>query len=60
VGGNFLSFLNSGTIKSAKNQRLQNYSYLVPGSTDDGGEHGPGSIITSEAGFAHAGAIVDD
>jgi hypothetical protein len=33
---------------------------LVAGATDDGGEDGAGSVISSEAGFAHAGAIVND
>ena len=30
------------------------------GATDDGGEDGAGRIITSETGFAHTGAVVDD
>ena len=30
----------------------------MTGSADDGGEHSPGGIVTGEAGFAHAGAIV--
>ncbi|KAE8746209.1 hypothetical protein FOCC_FOCC007081 [Frankliniella occidentalis] len=32
---------------------------LVTGATDDGGEDGAGSVVTGEAGLAHAGAIVD-
>ena len=32
----------------------------MPGASNDGGEDGPGSVITGEAGLAHAGAIVDD
>jgi hypothetical protein len=32
----------------------------VLGATDDGRENGAGSVITGEAGLAHAGAIVDD
>ena len=32
----------------------------MSGAPDDGGEHGPGSIVTGEAGFAHAGPVVDD
>jgi hypothetical protein len=28
-------------------------------ATHDGREYGPGSIVPSEAGFAHAGAIID-
>lgn len=30
----------------------------VLGATDDGGEHSTGSIVTSEAGLAHTGAVV--
>lgn len=33
--------------------------YLVPGAPHDGGEDGPGGIVPREAGFAHAGAVVD-
>merc|ERR1719362_176063 len=33
---------------------------LMPGASNDGGEDGPGGVITGEAGLAHAGAIVDD
>ena len=32
----------------------------MSGAPDDGGEHGPGSIVSGEAGFAHAGPVVDD
>ena len=32
----------------------------MPGASNDGGEDGPGGVITGEAGLAHAGAIVDD
>jgi hypothetical protein len=32
----------------------------VPWASHDGGKDSPGSIITREAGFAHAGAIVDN
>merc|ERR1711905_25570 len=31
---------------------------LVAGAADDGGEDGPGGVVSSEAGLAHAGAIV--
>lgn len=34
------------------------WSYLMTGSTDDGGEHCPGGIVSGESSFAHAGAIV--
>ena len=33
-------------------------SYLVTRATDDGGEDGPGGVITGEAGLAHAGSVV--
>merc|ERR1719337_629648 len=33
---------------------------LVPWATNDGGEDGPGGVITGETGLAHAGAIVND
>jgi hypothetical protein len=32
----------------------------MPGSADDGREHGSGGVISGEPGFAHAGAIVDN
>ena len=32
----------------------------MPGASNNGGEDGPGGVITGEAGLAHAGAIVDD
>ncbi len=34
--------------------------YLMSGASNDGGEDGPGGIITGEAGLAHAGPIVHD
>ena len=33
---------------------------LVTGTSHDGGEHGPGGVVPSEAGLAHTGAIVTD
>ena len=30
----------------------------MTGATHDGGEHGPGGVVSGEAGLAHAGAIV--
>merc|ERR1711863_176205 len=33
---------------------------LVAGTANDGGEHGPGSIVSGEPSLAHAGAIVTD
>merc|ERR1712096_188778 len=33
---------------------------LVAGTADDGGEDGPGGVVSGEAGLAHAGAIVTD
>merc|ERR1711930_24613 len=33
---------------------------LVAGTSNNGGEDSPGGVITSETGFAHAGAIVND
>merc|ERR1712051_323886 len=33
---------------------------LVAGTSNDGGEDGPGGIVSGEAGLAHAGAIVAD
>merc|ERR1719385_114285 len=33
---------------------------LVAGTADDGGEDGAGSVVTGEAGLAHAGAVVND
>ena len=35
-------------------------TYLVPWATNDGGEDGPGGVVSGEAGLAHAGAIVND
>ena len=32
--------------------------YLVTGPADDGGEDGPGGVISREPGLAHAGPIV--
>ena len=34
--------------------------YLMSGAPDNGRKHGPGSIVSGEAGFAHAGPVVDD
>merc|ERR1712177_41552 len=33
---------------------------LVAGASNDGGEDGPGGVVSGEAGLAHAGAIVAD
>merc|ERR1712131_183829 len=33
---------------------------LVAGTSHDGGEHSAGSVVSSEAGLDHAGAIVND
>merc|ERR1712004_896922 len=33
---------------------------LVTGTSNDGGEDGPGGVVSGEAGLAHAGAIVTD
>merc|ERR1711910_159909 len=33
---------------------------LVAGTSDNGGEDGPGGVVSGEAGLAHAGAIVAD
>ena len=32
----------------------------MPGASNDGGEDGPGGVVSGEAGLAHAGAIVTD
>ena len=32
----------------------------MPGASNDGGEDGPGGVVSGEAGLAHAGAIVAD
>merc|ERR1719264_1812345 len=37
-----------------------NHHSLVTGATNNGWEDGPWSIVTSKAGLAHAGAIVND
>merc|ERR1719435_526203 len=37
-----------------------NHDTLVTGTTNNGWEDSPGSVITGEAGFDHAGAIVTD
>jgi len=37
-----------------------NHNTLVAGSTDDGGEDSAGGVVSGEAGFAHAGAIVNN
>ena len=36
------------------------FLYLVAGTSNNGWEDSPGSVITGETGFAHAGAIVND
>ena len=36
------------------------HSHLVTGASNDGGEDGPGGVVSCEAGLAHTGAIVDD
>ena len=36
------------------------FTYLMAGTTNNGGEDSPGGVITSETSFAHAGAIVND
>merc|ERR1719205_62206 len=33
---------------------------LVAGTSNNGGEHSPGGVVSGEAGLAHAGAVVDD
>merc|ERR1711976_1115911 len=33
---------------------------LMPRPSDDGGEHGPGGVISGEPGLAHTGAVVND
>ena len=35
-------------------------THLVTGTAHDGGEDGPGGIVTGKAGLAHARAIVHD
>ena len=37
-----------------------NHDTLMTGTSDDGGEHGTGSIVSGETGLAHTGSIVDD
>merc|ERR1712079_541709 len=37
-----------------------NHDTLVAGTSNNGGEDSPGGVISSETGFAHAGAIVND
>merc|ERR1711950_83937 len=37
-----------------------NHDTLVAGASNNGREDSPGGIISSETGFAHAGAIVND
>lgn len=32
--------------------------YLVTGAADDGGEHGPGGIVSGEASLHQAGTVV--
>ena len=32
----------------------------MPGASNNGGEDGPGGVITGETGLAHSGAIVND
>ena len=32
----------------------------MPGPSNNGGEDGPGGVVSGEAGLAHAGAIVAD
>merc|ERR1719213_1060768 len=37
-----------------------NHDTLVAGTSNNGGEDSPGGVVSSETGFAHAGAIVND
>merc|ERR1719293_158532 len=37
-----------------------NHDTLVPGTSNDGGEDGPGGVVSGEAGLAHAGPVVHD
>ena len=32
----------------------------MAGAADDGGEDGPGGVVSGEPGLAHAGAVVND
>ena len=32
----------------------------MPGASNNGGEDGPGGVITGETGLAHTGTIVND
>jgi hypothetical protein len=34
--------------------------YLVSRASDDGGEDGPGGVVSGESGLAHAGSVVHD
>merc|ERR1712110_109599 len=37
-----------------------NHDSLMPGPSNDGGEHSPGGVISGEPGLAHTGAVVND
>ena len=37
-----------------------NHHSLVAGASNDGGEDSPGSVVSGEPGFAHAGAVVNN
>ena len=36
------------------------FTYLMTGTSNNGGEDSPGGVITGETSLAHAGAIVDN
>lgn len=46
--------------QSSRLATLVVHSYLVAGAANNGGEDSAGSIVTSEAGLAHTGAVIND
>ena len=54
---NHYSFYNSCSAFVMCKEDITN---LMSGTSDDGGEHSPGSIVSGESGLAHSGSIVDN
>ena len=46
--------------QGVKHSEFTGYPHLVAGTSNNGGEHSPGGVVSGEAGLAHAGAIVND
>ncbi len=45
-------------VKRFGQVQVEQRAHLMPGAADDGGEHGPGRVVSGKASFAHSGPIV--